>query len=161
MKGLDVLFHVLKLLPADQFHLVLVGRGPDELRLKDLARDLGVMRLVSFVGSVPNKEVCDYLGDADIYVYPSLTEGWPKSVLEAMIMAKPIVASRVHGVTDLLDDNTALLCDPIDASDFASKILTFSNDRELARCLGENAKSKAAALYDKLKEQTIVSDVCL
>lgn len=79
-----------------------------------------------------------------------------------MIMAKLIVASRIAGVFDLLEDgNTALLCEPSDASDFATKILTLTENSRFAKRLREDARLKAMELYDNMKDQTTVSDFCL
>jgi glycosyltransferase involved in cell wall biosynthesis len=162
LKGLDTLLKAFVLLPRDKFHLILIGRGADEERLKHLAASLGILGSVSFLGSIPNQKVSDYIGDADVYVFPSLTEGWPKSIIESMLMAKPIVASRIPGVTDLLEDGkSALLFEPSNARDLAAKIIKVSSDEALARRLGTNARLEATELHAKAINERTSIDVCL
>jgi glycosyltransferase involved in cell wall biosynthesis len=161
MKGLDTLLRAFLLLPQSRFHVVIIGRGPDEERLRQLAADLRISESVSFLGSVPNENLCDYLADADVYVFPSLTEGWPKSVFESMVMGKPIVASKIAGIAEVLEDGkSAILFEPSNPKDLAAKILKASDDKELASRLGENARSKAAKLYAQAKDRTAL-DICL
>jgi glycosyltransferase involved in cell wall biosynthesis len=140
----------------------LIGRGPDEERLKLLAATLEILGSVSFMGSIPNQVVCDYIGDADVYVFPSLTEGWPKSIIESMLMSKPIVASRIPGVTDLLEDEkSALLFEPSSPPDLAAQIIRISNDEAFAKRLGRDARLKAMELYAKAVDEKASLDICL
>jgi glycosyltransferase involved in cell wall biosynthesis len=142
--------------------LILIGRGPDEERLKHLAATLEILESVRFVGSMPNQDVCDYIGDADVYVFPSLTEGWPKSIIESMLMSKPIVASRIPGVTDLLEDErSALLFEPSNPRDLAAQIIRISNDEALAKRLGEDARLNAMKLHANAVVEKASLDVCL
>lgn len=162
LKGLDTLLKAFALLPKDKFHLILIGRGADEERLKHLAASLGILGSVSFLGSMPNQKVSDYIGDADVYVFPSLTEGWPKSIIESMLMSKPIVASRIPGVTDLIEDEkSGVLFEPSNASDLAAKIIKVSSDEAFAKRLGKNANLKATELYERATKQRASIDVCL
>jgi glycosyltransferase involved in cell wall biosynthesis len=145
LKGLDCLLRALvRLKDNGKFHLFLIGRGPDEVRLRNLAENLGISNLVHFTGSVSNAIIQKYLADTDVYVFPSLSEGHPKSLLEAMLMAKPIVASRVEGVTEFLKHReNALLFEPSRPDDLAAKVLEISGNRELAEQLSRNARLRA------------------
>jgi glycosyltransferase involved in cell wall biosynthesis len=148
LKGLDCLLRALAILKdRGKFHLLLLGRGPEEQRLRQLAVDLNVLGLVHFVGPVSNRVISGYLADADTYVFPSLSEGLPKSLLEAMLMAKPIVASRIAGVTEFLKHGeNALLFEASKPDDLAEKILEITTNDELAKRLGSNARLRAIQL---------------
>ena len=162
LKGLDTLLEALALLPKNTFRLILIGRGPDEERLKQLAAHLGILESINFLGSMPNQDIPDYIGDADVYVFPSLTEGWPKSIIEPMLMSKPIVASRIPGVAELLEDEkNALLFEPSNPRDLAAKISRISMDEAFAKRLGRDAGLKATELYAKALSERASLDICL
>lgn len=148
LKGLDCLLRAMvRLENSGEFHLFLIGRGPDETRLRKLAEHLGISNLVHFTGSVSNTSIREYLAEADVYVFPSLSEGHPKSLLEAMLMAKPIVASRAEGVTELLNHGQdALLFEPSRPDDLAMKVLEIVRNKELAERLGNNARLRATEM---------------
>jgi glycosyltransferase involved in cell wall biosynthesis len=82
--------------------LVFAGDGPDRSILESRARELGVSERVRFLGQ--RSDVHDLLGAADLFVLPSLTEGLPLSVLEAMSIGTPIVSTAIEGVMDLITD---------------------------------------------------------
>lgn len=162
LKGLDTLLEAFALLPKNAFRLIIIGRGPDEGRLKQLAARLQILESISFLGSMRNQDLPDYIGDADVYVFPSLTEGWPKSIIESMLMSKPIVASRIPGVAELLEDEkNAILFEPSNPRDLAAKIRRISSDETFAKRLGRDANLKITALYAIAADQGSSLDVCL
>jgi glycosyltransferase involved in cell wall biosynthesis len=93
--------------------LVLVGDGPARAGLEAQARTLGVTGNVTFLGFRPDGR--RYAAAADVFVQPSLTEGMPNAVLEAMAAARPVVATRVGGAVDLIEDGVAGLLVPASA----------------------------------------------
>lgn len=95
--------------------LVVVGSGNDEERLRRIASE-GEGR-VTFAGRVPPAEVCALMRSCSIFVLPSLHEGSPKALLEAMACAMVVVATRVVGCMELIDDGVSgFLCDTTEAS---------------------------------------------
>lgn len=82
----------------------LIGGG-DCSRLLAVANDAGVAEQVHFVGPVPHEDVFSYLDKLDVYVQPSLQEGLPRAVIEAMSRACPIIGSSAGGIPELIDDD--------------------------------------------------------
>jgi|LSQX01.2.fsa_nt_gb glycosyltransferase involved in cell wall biosynthesis len=83
-----------------EYHLV---GGGDKARLQSLAEKYRVADKVIFEGSIPHEKVFDYLDNIDIYVQPSLTEGLPRALIEAMSRGCPCIGSNVGGIPELLD----------------------------------------------------------
>ena len=120
--------------------------GPGPLaRFKSLAGELGIRDRVSFLGF--RSDVADVLRAADIVVLPSLDEGLPLAVLEAMACAKPVVATPVGGVPEaVVDEVTGILVPPSDSESLAAAMLRLLQDRDLARRMG-NAGMRRAQEY--------------
>jgi glycosyltransferase involved in cell wall biosynthesis len=126
--------------------LALVGAGEDEASLKDLARELGIEGAVSFLGWHP--EIPEFLKDADLFVLPSLWEGMPNVVLEAMASGVPTVATEVGGTPELvLEGETGVLVPPADSDALARSIITLLQDRELRSRMGQQALERAQSQF--------------
>lgn len=125
-KGLATLLRAFALLEeqlagAFDLRLVLVGDGPLLSELKTLARQLGIDRRVIFTGM--RRDIPELLHSFDIFVLPSLTEGLPLTVLEAMAAGLPVVASRVGGIPEaVLDGQTGFLVPPGHEAALAGKL---------------------------------------
>jgi glycosyltransferase involved in cell wall biosynthesis len=116
--------------------VVVVGGGDRRGELETLAADLGVKERVLFLGA--RTDVAQLFGMFDVYCLPSHFEGMPLSLLEAMAARKPIVATRVVGIEDLLVDGvTGLLSPPNDPEALAGNLLRLYRDRALAAKLVE------------------------
>lgn len=122
-KGIDVLIEAAALLVGMGYSLNVRIAGDGRLRpeLEALSERLGVADRIAFLGRLNRNAVLDEMRSADIYVQPSLTEGLPRAVIEACATAAPIVASRVGGVTELLDAKD--MVPPKDARALAERIL--------------------------------------
>lgn len=101
--AIDDVIRALPLLPR-QIKFVVVGGGPDEAMLKQLAQDLHVADRVYFVGQVDRTETPKYLRIADIYARPSRSEGFGNSFASAMAAHLPIIATQEGGISDFLFD---------------------------------------------------------
>ena len=102
------------------------------------ADEFGIADKVTFVGWVD--DVSDYLRTADIFVLPSLQEGLPNSLLEAMACGLPVVATRIGGVVDIVKDGeNGILVEPGDPKGMAEGIVRLFKDQEFARKIARNA----------------------
>ena len=96
---------------------VIGGWGTQEALVRRLVRELGVEQHVVFEGAIPNRDVPGYLAAARVVVFPSTMESTSHACLEAMAMARPVVASRVGGLVQLLEGGRGLLVDLFGSSD--------------------------------------------
>lgn len=101
--AVDDVIRAIALLPAHIKFLVL-GIGPDEAMLKQLATDEGVAGRVQFLGQVDHKEMPKYLQISDIFIRPSRSEGMGNSFVEAMAAGIPVIATQEGGIADFLFD---------------------------------------------------------
>ena len=146
VKGLEYLICALQLLQAKKLkvRLLVIGEGPEEAKLKTLAEELGLKANVIFVGSIANELVPDYLAASDVFVLPSLSEGFPVVSLEAMAAGLPIIATRVRGIPSIVTEGVnGFLVKPRDASEIADRVLLILGDAELRQTISENNSRKA------------------
>jgi glycosyltransferase involved in cell wall biosynthesis len=130
----------------DRARLVIVGDGPDRPALERLTRTLALDRSVIFAGLTSN--VAPYYAMADLFVLPSLSEGSPNALLEAMACSLPIVATRVGGVPEIASDGTtALLVPPRQPLALAGAITRLLDDHGLSAQLGAAARRRVLADY--------------
>jgi glycosyltransferase involved in cell wall biosynthesis len=101
-KGHEMAIAALSLLKSGL--LVIVGDGPLRRGLEDRARRLGVLDRIVFLHAMPQDALVDAYNAADVLVHPSLREGWPNVVLEAMACGVPVVATEAGGVREMIDD---------------------------------------------------------
>ena len=128
---------VLRDLSAVEF--LFVGEGPMLHALRSRVKELGISESVQFLGAVPN--ISTLLRECDIYVRPSLTEGMPLTVLEAMACGVPTVATRIDGTTEILiNEDTGFLVDPKNAQQLAFYISKLVGDCELRMRMGRRAR---------------------
>jgi glycosyltransferase involved in cell wall biosynthesis len=131
----------------NQVRFVIVGHGPQDAKLKHLADSLGILPVCKFVGSRFN--VAEILPAFDVYVLSSVLEGLPRVVIEAMAMARPIVATSIDGVREQLRHNeTGLLVPPADPKALAVAILNILDDQKTAERLGSEARKDAERIFN-------------
>lgn len=123
-----------------------VGEGECRESLQRLAQRLGVRQACRFVGTT--ETVADFYAAADVVVLPSLSEGFPFVVLEALAMAKPVVATKVNGVPEIIEDGrTGLLVPPRDIRALESSIRRILRDPDEAARMGRAGQARVAAHF--------------
>src|SRR2546421_8316031 len=122
--------------------LVIVGDGPEREPLESIAALSGVSQRIIFAGQVT--DVRHFYAMADVFVLPSLTEGSPNVLLEAMAASVPVVATAVGGVPEIVEnEESALLVPANDPASIAVALATLLTHKELARRLATNASRLA------------------
>jgi glycosyltransferase involved in cell wall biosynthesis len=138
-KGLNYLLEAAALVPEAMF--VVAGEGPERPALEAQTRALGLSNRVVFLGY--RADVDDLLASCDLFVLPSLFEGLPLSVLEAMAAGKAVVATAIGGTDEtIIHGETGLLVPPADPAALASAIRTALADPILSRRLGAAGRAR-------------------
>jgi glycosyltransferase involved in cell wall biosynthesis len=146
-KDVMTLVRAIALLPPGSARATIVGDGPEREVLADEIRRLGVGGAVDLAGE--RDDVADMLAAADVFVLPTLSEGLPMSVLEAMAAGLPVVAAAVGGVPELVDDGeTGLLVPPGRPDAMAAALGRLAADPALRRRLGAAGRRRAEAHFD-------------
>jgi glycosyltransferase involved in cell wall biosynthesis len=128
------------------FKLIIVGEGPERVRVESAASAAGVSDRIVFAGH--SSEVRAFYELADVLALPSHSEGSPLVLLEAMAAGLPVVATRVGGVPEIVNDGeSALLVAPRDARAMAAALERVLTDEACARALAANASSRAASHF--------------
>ena len=128
---------VLRDFPEVEF--LIVGEGPLLDVLRSRAKALGVSDSLRFLRAVPS--VSAFLRGCDVYVRPSLTEGMPLTVLEAMASGVPTIATCIEGTTEILaHGNTGFLVDPKNVGQLEFYVSKLVGDRKLRKRMGRQAR---------------------
>ena len=147
-KGVNYLLSGFKdvLSKVDNVKLTIVGNGPDESLLVDMAKNLRIIDNVVFKGR--QEDILSELCSADIFVLPSLSEGMSNVLLEAMSCGLPVVATSVGGNSDLIKDRyNGILIEPRDSMKLSAAFLELLENEELAKKLGKEARKAVEENY--------------
>jgi glycosyltransferase involved in cell wall biosynthesis len=153
MKGLATLIDAAKDMPYAQIRIA--GEGPDRPRLEDLARVLGVEARVTFLGH--RSDVPQLLAAADVFALPSLNEGLGLAALEAMAASRPVVASSVGGIPEVVvQGETGILVPPNDPRALAQALNDVLADARLAERMGAAGRRRVQAEFsaDRAAQET-------
>jgi glycosyltransferase involved in cell wall biosynthesis len=143
-KGLGDLIRALALLERNRFELEIVGGGPDERVLRDLATRLGVAQEVRFLGPLDRSQVARRYREADLFTLPSSAEAFGNVFAEALASGLPIVGSTTGGIPDLVEHGTnGLLVEPGDLNGLAEAIHYLADDPDLRREMARRNRAKA------------------
>ncbi len=147
-KGLVYLISALSLLSAysKEFRAIIIGEGPDRDLILATARDAGLSQNILITGY--RRFAYHYLPKFDVFVIPSLTEGLPITLLEAMQARVPVVASRVGGIPAVLQQGqTGILIEPKDPASLATAIRQVWSDPAAAEGMARKAREVALTKY--------------
>jgi glycosyltransferase involved in cell wall biosynthesis len=129
-----------------QVRLVIVGDGPERSKLEDQAYKLGIAEKVIFTGFMSHPS--DYLGLMDVFLLSSDTEGTSMTLLEAMCMGVPIVATNAGGTPEIvLNELTGLVTPVGDTREFSNAIIRLMADPDHAAKLGQAGKHRFTERY--------------
>jgi glycosyltransferase involved in cell wall biosynthesis len=127
---------VLQVMPGVIF--VFVGGGELLHRMRTQVKQEGFEKKILFIG--PRDDVAEIMSHFDVFVLPSLWEGLPRSVLEAMALSKPVVVHDIGGIREVVDNNNSGFIVPFDKYDtFADKICQLLSDERLRLSMGRLA----------------------
>jgi phosphatidylinositol alpha-1,6-mannosyltransferase len=155
-KGLDVLLRALSEIGrADTWHLDVVGDGARRSQLMQLSESLQLDDQVTWHGNVDRESVRKLLQHGHVFVMPSLTEGLPRALVEAMACGLACVGTRVGGIPELLPEEA--LVRPGDTNELAAAVLRLITDEERRftaanRCHSDSRLYAKAAIDQRIEE---------
>ena len=143
----EILARVLRKTKA---RLVMVGDGSERTNCVHRAKCLGVSEYCTFVGKQPN--IVDYLCASDVLLLPSEQESFGLAALEAMAVQVPVIASRVGGIPEVVDDGENGFLSPVgDIDKMADDTVRLLSDPKLRREFGKHARQSATERYGTQK----------
>ncbi len=136
VKNLETMIRALSKIKLEgglDFETLIIGMGPLEKELRDLASELQLTSTdIVFKGQQSHSSVAKYYGASDLLCLPSIREGRPNVIIEALATGLPVVASNVGGIPELINKQNGELVQPLDIEQLAAK-LKFSLDKEWDR----------------------------
>ena len=149
-KGIKYLLRAMKTVDSK---LVICGGGPDKEKLQRLTGKLGLNDKVQFPGRVSEEEKHKLFSSCSLFVLPSIYESFGIAAAEAMSYGKPVIASNVGGLPEVVNGG-GLLANPKDPNDLAKQITTLLRNPEKRKQLGIKAKEIASGYtWDSSAEQ--------
>ena len=152
-----VLIRAVAELRNPKFHLFICGDGVQEEELKTEVKKLGIQKQIHFLGF--RRDIYKLCSSADLFVFASLQEGLPVAIMEAMACRLPIIASRVRGNIDLIDEGKGgYLVNATDVLGFVDAIQTVISDKERMVGMEEYNHSKIQAYGEEavLNEMSVL-----
>ena len=154
-RGVEDVIRALRHLPENVKFLI-AGEGDDKEKLAAIAQEEGVSVRVKFVGHIEHNNLPIYFKISDIFVRPSLVEGFGTAFIEAFAAGLPVVATPVGGIPDFLSDPdrspdtepTGLFCNVHDPESVARAVKKYMEDPVLTARIVKNAKELAVQKYD-------------
>jgi glycosyltransferase involved in cell wall biosynthesis len=144
----ETIIESLKYLSEEVKFLVL-GTGRLENKLGEKVKELKLGDRVKFLGFIKNTDLPLYLHISDIFIRPSLSEGFGISYVEAMAAGIPVIATPVGGIVDFLKDGeTGLFCEVKNPKSIAQKVEKLIKDKESREFIVQNAKQMVKEKYD-------------
>jgi len=147
VKRLDAVVEIFRRIQARRpARLVMIGDGPERERAAALVGVYGLESSVLFAGE--QRDLAGWLSAADLFLLPSSQESFGMAALEAMACGVPVVASRVGGVPEVIEDGrTGFLCDPADLDGMAERGIALLDDATLAARITADAAREVTTKY--------------
>jgi glycosyltransferase involved in cell wall biosynthesis len=146
VKGVQYLVEAMNVvrMQVPSAHLIIVGEGTTRPLIERLIDDLHLCSTVTLVGEVANSSVPLYMAAADVFALPSLSEGFPNVLLEAMAGGLPIVATQVGGMAEIVEDGVnGFLVPSEDPARLASGLLDILRNDGVSRKMSASNKAKS------------------
>lgn len=122
--------------------------GPYDIEYKEGLEQKYPSNSIVFEGEKEHEDALDILSKSEVFIMPSHTEGFPNAVLEAMAFGKPIIATDVGAIAEMLSDNSGVVIPPQDTDAIKQALIKVLDDEELRKELGHNAYHRIRKQYD-------------
>jgi len=157
IKGVKHLIDACNILKRQNaiFTCDIIGGGKDYHALKNYIDDLELGDDVKLIGEISQQNIRDYLLKVSVFVLPSLSEGIPVAVMEAMAMELPVIATNITGLPEIIDDRkSGFLVPPGDSNRIAEKINFFGNHPEMIMEMGKHGRKIVQQKFNLKKNVT-------
>lgn len=159
-KGLNFLIDACARLKSDKiaFNLSIIGEGEERERLSRQIQYLKLTNEVILLGEMPHNKIGEYLAKADLFILPSVQEGFGVGLIEALLCKKPVIGTNSGGIPDIIKDGeTGLLVPPKDPVALAEAIKLLLRNKRLARRLAKNGYQYVRANFtpERVAEQML------
>jgi len=144
-KGVAELVAAWAALAPQTWRLLLAGPGDKSYKQELITRYNP--KNIEFIGEIAHDDAMRSMAQCSIFVLPSYTEGFPNAVLEAMAMGKPIIASSVGAIPDMLSEDCGIIVRPKNIDEIRNALALLIQNENLRSSLGENARKKARGKY--------------
>ena len=147
-KRVDILLHAVAEVVSrgNELRVLILGHGEMRSKLEQMAAELGIEGRVSFTSFVTN--ILDYLHASDLFIFPSVKEGMPNALLEAMACGLPVIATRIGGVVDVIRDrDNGLLVSPGNAGELRDALLLLLESPEIRTAISARAGETIRQYY--------------
>jgi glycosyltransferase involved in cell wall biosynthesis len=138
-KGVEYLLEAKKIMNSDS-ELLIVGEGPLRNRLEEMVQKEGISGVI-FTGA--RRDVEMIMPSADVFVLPSISEGFPITILEALASGVPVVATKVGGVEEVMNEQVGKMVKPADPVDLQEALDLILQDEKLRLKMGKKAREHA------------------
>lgn len=136
--------------------LLIVGEGKEKVNLMNLAKKLGIYDSITFIGEIDNIDVPKYINMMDIVCIPSIMESFGVSAVESCACGRPVIASKVGGLKEVINDGyNGYLVEPQNSDDLAEKLELILGDKDRLMEFSKNARTQAIEKYN-WKENTLI-----
>lgn len=134
--------------PSLNLNLQIIGKGPDEKKLKDLAWELNICEQIEFLGHIPNNELPYYYSNFRVSIFLSYLESFGVVAVESMSCECPVIASRTDGFSEVIADGQTGFLVPIgDYQAAAERIQYFIENPEKGKTMGKNGRTRVLENY--------------
>lgn len=145
---------------AKELKLLIVGDGTQRMKLESLVKELGVNSKVTFTGKIDNEKVPEYINKMDIVCLPSLSESFGVSAVEACACGRPIIATDVGGLKEIIFDNyNGFVIKQKSSEDIKLKIMKMIEDEVRMKEFSKNARKLVMEKYSWFDNAKIMDDI--
>ncbi len=144
--------------------VLLVGKGPNFQRMKDLAYELGVHRKIRFLGEIPHRDVLAIMSIAEIVAHPTEFEGYSTVMRESLALGKPFLVSDIEPMNNVIRDGYNGMLVENNPIKFAEKIVYLLKNNKIRKSIEKNAATYAKKNFDSkknvLKYEKLFLEIC-
>lgn len=153
---IDAYYKVITNNKKFKIHLNIVGVGPERLALKERLKELSIEDNVHFFGAVENKEIPNILRKTDIFILPSYSEGFPLTIIEALSMGCPVIATSVGGIPEVVrNEENGLLIESKNSTMIQDAIEKLINNPNLYNKIQKNASK----VYEQFSGEKVTQQI--